>query len=438
MYFFQQNAPFADDVILIPYGFLWVWQLLLEKNYKRALLVIGVWGVAETALHLSADVSITSTDSWSRSLSLLVIFPLAILLLGFIRNRKQIGWYYLFYLTFSCLTTSMNYVEYTFTDTYFFREYLGWMIFKVEQQNNVSMQVSILGFLLTFLLPYLYHLLLFTFENWLVSENKKNLLIFLNISTKSISRRAFALGFGITYLCVCGNLFFIGKTLSLILQHNVPYSPAYKWIFIPYSVLLFLPLIYVCRNILIQRLVTLHKKISWTYIVSFIPVVNLIPFLVLTFSKEKTDEESAYTYRTMMNDWHSNTNQLLIWLIVGGNILYTLYHLLVLFKGHGASSQIESIMVIVLLVQSFLLLYFASSPQGFYWLMGLISIKFIWMLIALIFDSSNYGKGAAIMGIVQCMLMVGVLIIYQQLFHPTLVFTEEAAEPRTEEHYLPS
>lgn len=183
------------------------------------------------------------------------------------------------------------------------------------------------------------------------------------------------------------------------------------WIMLPISIFFTIMLFRVTRTLTLARCITLHKKFGLTYLLSFVPFLNIITWIVLSVTRTPTDEHAKMQYASEMNHPLTQRSIFTVNLLITLSILNAAFTLITgLNSGGGAGIGF----IIVLLTIS-MYIGFVYRPDMIY---GVIGVRLVFLAIVLFSDRLRTGDRV----LIAFFTIYGILMLYWQMriFHPEI------------------
>jgi hypothetical protein len=166
------------------------------------------------------------------------------------------------------------------------------------------------------------------------------------------------------------------------------------------------------RNLVIGRCITLHQRIGLMYYLSFIPVLNIIPYIWFISTRKEFSESEKMEYAEMMNDSDTSRHRFTVGFILVLSAL-PLFVLLVETSGYTMSSK--GVVLLWFTIGQFIcLLLMLSRPGAMYGIIGLQAV------LILYYNSDGDGLSRMYMedAVSRLITLVLALSWYQKIFHP--------------------
>lgn len=185
-------------------------------------------------------------------------------------------------------------------------------------------------------------------------------------------------------------------------------SKTVSWIMLPVSAYFMVVLFKVLRTLVLSRCITLNKKFGLNYLFSFVPFLNIIPWIILSVTKTPTDEHERLEYATEMNDPAKQRSMAAVNLLVTLAILNVVFSLLT-----GINSGGGFIGLIILLITLSMYIAFMYRPDMIY---GVIGVRLVFLVILLLSD--RVGSDARILFSFFALYSILMLFWQMKIFHP--------------------
>ncbi|MBL7729355.1 MAG: hypothetical protein JNM68_16795 [Dinghuibacter sp.] len=392
---------------LLPYAYLilgylaWSWDWLVNKDYRKAGIMLvataGFWFLREYVLVKTIDhVSFSWWDMVKQQFLFSPILWLSVVRACIVFNRKQSVAAVLAGLTLLLVQQTFSQGKFGIVSLtapflaiieYIFRN--GWLadlsrfIMGEFLQNLMFVMLAAVQLVLV-----QWTLQLFTnLNSETESENTKSIF---GKNFPAVSGRYYAVMYPVFFIfTVCCfssvviNFFYIIKGPKGV-DFDFPGSYALShffagenkvmpFILLPVYSFFTVKLFQLLHTLVLGRCITLHKKFGLGYLFSFVPLLNLVPWLMYSLAHTPTDEHARLQYATEMNDPNQQRSTGTINLLLVLAILNFIFGLL-----SGTSGLGGFIGILIMLVSLSMYIGFVYRPSMIY---GVITIKVLVFLM---------------------------------------------------------
>lgn len=455
MYFWREKTgenSFASYKLafLFPYAnFLliwvaWSWDWLVTKNYAKAgilfLATVGFWAITEYLLPERRYAGDGNMSTWLYIRNAILFSPIlwtcvvrAVMemekkraMASLLAGITLIFLYMLFsHGLFGITIFTMPYLVIT---EYLFRN--GWS----ESISNLfytgeGSQIASIGIIAAdvLIVQWIYQL----YHNLQRPEERDGAKGIFGLSFPAVSGRYFAAVFPALYVfTVAAATGIIIYTAQLFVKGfrndfstlrigrlRMPMPGDHKimpWIMIPICIFLMVVLFKALRTLVISRCITLNKKIGFTYLFSFVPFLNIIPWIILSVTKTPTDETERMDYVAEMNDGQKQRSMATINFLITLAVLNALFVLVAGAEGGGPLSLVITLLTLGMYIG------FVYRPGMIY---GIIAVKVLFLIIV---STLRYSNGDLMLFLTFFSLYNILMLFWQQkIFFPDVMMPVE-------------
>lgn len=424
---------------LMPYLYLllvyacWSWDYLVKKDYIKAGIMLaataGIWALNTYVFPIKDTYNPNMTWMFFRNflLSPLTLAGIARAILEANMQRSVAA--LLAALVVNLLFTLQTQGQYGLSIFVLPYAFISDYIFQGNMRETVSTFLySPLGYRIStlcllacyvFVVQWVYQF----FCNRANPEQKDNAQGIFGKSFPRVSGRYFASAFPILYVftisaatCIVVYLahIFSGRDIFSFMRISDLRIPLFgntktvAWVMLPISAYFTVVLFKVLRTLVLSRCITLNKKFGLNYLFSFVPFLNIIPWIILSVTKTPTDEHERLEYATEMNDPAKQRSMAAVNLLITLAILNVVFSLLT-----GINSGGGFIGLIILLITLSMYISFMYRPDMIY---GVIGIRLVFLVIILFSD--RVGSDGRILFSFFALYSILMLFWQMRIFHP--------------------
>jgi hypothetical protein len=374
----------------------WSWDWIVTRKYVKAgLMLIAVAGIWALGMYVVKRVPPANSQAWQHIRFTYLLSPLlwVPLVKGFISfNWREMKVAALSGITVILLFTILNegrfgivvfiapYLEMA-DELFHSRKMIGLARMLLSSDARVVSYIFIFA-LYVFTVQWIYQF----FNNFFDKEQRPAAKGIFGGSFPPVSGRYFATLFPVVYLLtIASATSSVMHTLYLLKEEsirgafdfaegNLPMiypgtTGTSSWMMAPLCIFFTVLLFRVLRTLTQSRCISLHQKFGFSYLLAFIPILNIIPWVMLSVARTPNDETARMQYAAVMNNGAQQrstfTINLLITLAVIGTIMG-------LFRGSGILG------VLLLFLSLILYIGFVYRPEMLYWL---VTIKILLLVI---------------------------------------------------------
>lgn len=434
---------------VLPYAYLvlmymaWSWDWLVNRDYKRAgamlIAAIGIWALREYVFTYKPGNN--PPGSWQHIkqqylYSTILLFSIARALIVFERKQSVAallaGVVLLFVLqTFyqgkfgiTALTAPfLVIVEYIFRN--------GWLGDITRFMMGEFLQ-TLMFVLLAAAQIVIIQWVLQLFTNLNTDPEKEGARGIFGKSFPAVSGRYYAVMYPVLFIfTVCCfssaviNLFYIlkgGDEVDFDFPGAYGLSNFYKgdtrimpYILVPLLSFFTVKLFQLLHTLVMGRCITMNKKFGLSYLVSFVPVLNLVPWLILSLTPTPTDEHARLEYATEMNDPNRQRSTGTVNLLITLAVLNFVFAML---SGTGGLSGFLGVMI--MLTSLMMYIGFVYRPSIIY---GVITIKVI--VLILLISSSRINTSFSLVLSIYTVYTILMLFWQKRIFYPDIIMPVE-------------
>jgi hypothetical protein len=180
-----------------------------------------------------------------------------------------------------------------------------------------------------------------------------------------------------------------------------------QFVLLPVCMLLTVFLFKALRTLVLSRCISLHKKFGLSYLFSFVPFLNIIPWIILSVTKTPVSETDQMQYAAEMNNGQTQRSMVTI------NLLLTLSIISAIFTLVSGMNGLGPLLLIVTLIYLGMYIAFIYQPGMLY---GLIGLKLFFLIV--LFAAKNTDRDAAILYIFLTVYSIMMLIWQKRIFFP--------------------
>jgi hypothetical protein len=262
------------------------------------------------------------------------------------------------------------------------------------------------------------------YQNLLHPEHRAATMGIFDARFPNVSGRYFAVLYPLLYLFTIGAATgAVVNTLSLFVKNKGESFSLYRisrgviptsfendhlqLLMLPVCILLAIFLFKALRTLVLSRCISVHKNFGLSYLFSFIPFLNIIPWIILSVTKTPTAETDQMQYAAEMNNGRTQRSMPTI------NLLLTLAIIGAIFTLVSGINGLGPLAFIVTLIYLGMYIAFIYQPGMLY---GLIGVKVFFLLV--LFVAENANRDASILYSFLTVYSIMMLIWQKRIFFP--------------------